>query len=36
MGWLSNRLPAALAVWLINEVPTYRVLPGRGSKEVRR
>src|ERR1700749_3941094 len=36
MGWLSNRLPAAVAVWLINEVPACRVLPRRGSKEVRR
>ena len=36
MGWLSNRLPAAVAVWLINEVPAFRVLPRRGSKEVRR
>ena len=36
MGWLSNRLPAAVAVWLINEVPAFRVLLRRGSKEVRR
>ena len=36
MGWLSNRLPAAVVVWLINEVPAFRVLPRRGSKEVRR
>jgi hypothetical protein len=36
MGGLSNRLPAAVAVWLINEVPACRVLPRRGSKEVRR
>lgn len=33
MGSLSNRLPAAVAVWLINEVPACRVLPWRGSKE---
>ena len=36
MGWLSNRLPAAVAVWLINEVPACRVLPRRGPEEVRR
>jgi hypothetical protein len=36
MGWLSNRLPTAVAVWLINEVPACRVLPRRGPEEVRR
>jgi hypothetical protein len=36
MGWLSIRLPASVVVWLINEVLAGRVLPWRGSKEVRR
>ena len=36
MGWLSNRLPAAVVVWLINEVPACRVLPRRDPEEVRR
>jgi hypothetical protein len=34
MGWLPNRLPAAV-VWLENDVPACRALPWRGSKEVR-
>jgi hypothetical protein len=36
MGWLSIRLPAAVVVWLINQVPPVGSLPWRGSKQVRR
>ena len=35
MGWLSNRLPAAVAVWLINEVPAVGSCRGVARKRVR-